>query len=413
MIRAFKFKKFAKYRWLVFILTLVISILALRYMSMPYVWMLLVWGLFFFLLFLTAKKTAGKVACFNIALLVFLLGCLEFAFSDLVTSFLNKSPLVIADASNQKTKQVEFVSTSDKAFYYRHPVLGYAPTPNNVIKHNEAYSDGHHLQATYTINSDGLRIACPPAQEEKIYDESVIFFGCSFTFGEAVNDDETLPYLFGKYSDWNYRVYNFGFEGYGPHQMLAALKNGIVTNIVQESPKVIVYHGIMDHVYRVAGGHSWIKYGPKYALQNGDLVQVGHFDDDKTPFVERQLLKSFVYKKIADGLSRKMLSEQEAAELLIEIVTASGNNIKQLYPDSEFIVLLWDKWKNEDPALSQCYDQIIDQLRKEGISVHEVKSIIPTYAQERDKFLVRNNGHPNPLAYDKIAEFISKLMAEE
>lgn len=404
---------FAKFKWLVLLLTLAFSLAALRYLSMPFLWMSVAWGLFFFLLFLTTKKNAGKVVCFNIALLVFLLGCLEFAFSDFVTSLLKKSSLTSAKVSNQKTKQVEFVSTSNKDFYYRHPVLGYAPTPDNIIRHTENYPDGHHLEVIYTINSDGQRIAGPADQETKAYDESVIFFGCSFTFGEAVEDDETLPYLFGKHSGWNYRVYNFAFEGYGPHQMLAALENNIVTDIVRETPKVVIYHGIMDHVYRVAGGHSWIKYGPKYALKEGEVVQVGHFDDDRTPFIERQLLKSSIINRLVHGISREMISEKDAAQLLIEIVTASKNKVKQQYPDSEFMVLMWDKWKNEDPALAQCYDQIINQLRERHITVHEVKSILPTYAAEKDKFLVKNNGHPSPLAYDKIAQFVSELIAKD
>jgi hypothetical protein len=55
-------------------------------------------------------------------------------------------------------------------------------------------------------------------------------FGCSFTFREGVEDREAMPYLVGELS--KYIVYNFGFHGYGAHQMLSALEYGIVDRIV-------------------------------------------------------------------------------------------------------------------------------------------------------------------------------------
>ena len=53
--------------------------------------------------------------------------------------------------------------------------------------------------------------------------EFVIFTGCSFVFGEGVNDNQTLPYLYGKQNP-AVRCYNYGFPGYGTQQMLAVLQ---------------------------------------------------------------------------------------------------------------------------------------------------------------------------------------------
>jgi hypothetical protein len=69
---------------------------------------------------------------------------------------------------------------------------------------------------TYTIDADGLRIAA--GLDENPHDNRcMLFFGCSFTFGEGVDDHEAMPYVAGTLA--NLRAYNFGFPGYGPHQM--------------------------------------------------------------------------------------------------------------------------------------------------------------------------------------------------
>ena len=52
--------------------------------------------------------------------------------------------------------------------------------------------DGHiEFEATYTLDSEGLRTTVTP-QEGKPRG-CIVFFGCSFTFGDGVDDADTLP----------------------------------------------------------------------------------------------------------------------------------------------------------------------------------------------------------------------------
>ena len=50
--------------------------------------------------------------------------------------------------------------------------------------------------------------------------KSLNFFGGSFAFGFGLNDNETMPYLLQKYLK-NWKIENYGINGYGVHQMLA------------------------------------------------------------------------------------------------------------------------------------------------------------------------------------------------
>ena len=89
-----------------------------------------------------------------------------------------------------------------------------------------------------------------------------------------------MPYLVGERSGNRFRVYNFGFHGYGPHQMLAALTGGRVQDTVDCQPTHVVYQAIVPHVERVSGLATWDRHGPRYVeTQDGGVRLAGRFDD--------------------------------------------------------------------------------------------------------------------------------------
>jgi len=75
-------------------------------------------------------------------------------------------------------------------------------------------------EATYNFDEIGLRHTPENNTPNKKYS---LFFGDSQTFGEGLNDDQTLPFLFQKYSS-DFNSYNFGFPGACPSNMLGWLK---------------------------------------------------------------------------------------------------------------------------------------------------------------------------------------------
>jgi len=75
-------------------------------------------------------------------------------------------------------------------------------------------------EATYNFDENGLRYTPGNTTPNKKYS---LFFGDSQTFGEGLNDDQTLPFLFQKYSS-DFNSFNFGFPGACPSNMLGWLK---------------------------------------------------------------------------------------------------------------------------------------------------------------------------------------------
>ena len=65
---------------------------------------------------------------------------------------------------------------------YRHECLGYAPRKNEIFIHKEKYLNGESMEAIYTIDENGLRRSMPDSLKDGAYENSIIFFGGSFTF---------------------------------------------------------------------------------------------------------------------------------------------------------------------------------------------------------------------------------------
>src|SRR5262249_47552580 len=120
------------------------------------------------------------------------------------------------------------------------------------------------------------------------------FFGDSFTFGDGVNDDETLPNVFSILSGM--RVLNFGVGGYGPHHILRLLERDIPKKITSSNACLMVYTAVGEHIRRAAGRASWDQNGPLYEIQNGHLHYVGSFLQNKVACDPYAIRRSVVEK---------------------------------------------------------------------------------------------------------------------
>ena len=126
--------------------------------------------------------------------------------------------------------------------------------------------DGRMIyDAIYTIGDDGFRVTpLDPTSGDKI-----VFYGDSFTFGEGLNNDETLPYYVAQLT--GRPVKNYGFHGYGVQQPLAILKSDLDTsgsvNFLLTAPW---------HAERAACKVFYSAGSPKYEIAaDGSVVQTG------------------------------------------------------------------------------------------------------------------------------------------
>ncbi|MGH7801665.1 MAG: hypothetical protein ACREOW_13740 [Thermodesulfobacteriota bacterium] len=310
-----------------------------------------------------------------------------------------------------KESKVEY-NRDPKQTTYTHDLLGYAPIKN--IKYTETqYYEGELVNSSnFTVDENGLRIT--PFPKSSSVKGDVIFFGCSYTYGAGVNDSETMPYQVGLMSKRNYRIYNFGYLGYGPHQMLSAIENGILENIVghDDKPKILIYQAIFGHIKRSTGRPPLDDHGPRYKLvQNGEVFYSGHFDDNHIipQSVKQKLINKFlIYKKIVQ--SDKSLRARDV-DLFLGIVNASKKRFEDLYPRSKFYMIWWDSPGKE---FKEHNEKILNALKRMQIKVYLISDILPDYENNKSTYQLNpHDTHPNALAHKIIAKHIIDNILDE
>jgi len=298
--------------------------------------------------------------------------------------------------------------------------MGWALNPGTVAHHTVTVDGEQLYDATYTIGSDGLRISSPITHHGESRQQCILFFGGSFTFGQGVEDNQTLPYLINLNSKGKYRSYNFGVQGYGAHHMLSALQHGFVETTVDcdlSQVSHVFYQAILDHVRRAVGRiDTWSRHGPKYNLtEDGEFEFQGLFADSegeidirslKQRFID-QIARSMIYRSIGmdDYLSQY---GENTIQFYLAIVEEARDVVRSKYPDAEFHVLLWDR--NDIDS-----KQIVEGLREKRIALHLMSDILFGYQPDDPKSRYRlheRDAHPSSLAYELIARYLLSTILE-
>jgi hypothetical protein len=353
----------------------------LAYLPIPFLWIALLWAIVLCVLAARRQSAWRRAVWINLAAVFIALGFVESYFHSRETE--------------------RMAGSFTEGYKVEHQVLGYCPTPGRESRAIKYHGSELVYDVRYRIDSRGLRVS-PPVREPSACGH-VLFFGGSVTFGEGVDDDQAMPYLTGVKTGGSYSVDNFGFHGYGPHQMLAALEQGVVDALIEKPVRYVIYQGIPAHVARSAGRARWDRHGPKFDLDSsGQPVYTGPFDDGVSRpvrWLRKQLDKSAFYRWTGT-LQRE--STPKEIDLYIAIVIAARDAVAGKFPDAEFHVLLWG-YPGE-----KTYEAIREGLERGGVNVHPVNEILPGYTRDLTPYEISPfDRHPNPRAHELIADYVS------
>lgn len=328
-----------------------------------------------------ARGRSAKMALVHAAAVVAALTIMEsiFAFRESATSLEN------------------YQQVNSNNFVVRHPIFGFAPRPNDT-RNVKKYFRGTLLYDTdYTIDESGLRMS-PQAGEEKAV-SNLLFFGGSFTFGEGVGDELTMPYRVGAIGNGEFRVLNLGFHGYGPQQMLAALESNFVDQLIDHQLQVIgIYQCGFFHVRRALGLEGWTKGTPRYVLgADGQVGRAGFFPEAAQPKsgLQRMLVHSHVYRQTLGDHRPPSRMEKN---LFVEMVCKAQSLLTNQYPGARFFVLYWDQdfwWRDR---------YVLDHLNSRGVAVVPVSAILDIWSKENR--ISPHDAHPSYLAHSQIAQYV-------
>jgi hypothetical protein len=300
----------------------------------------------------------------------------------------------------------EFFGRIGGGYFVPDEVRGYAAEAN-VTAHERVRMGDQLLQdVVYTTNSHGLRIAPHDLATTPVASvgehENVVFFGCSVTVGEGVNDRDTMPWAFETRSGGRSWTYNFGFHGYGPHQMLRILETGLIDKVIPDTPpNKAVYQGLMEHIERSAGNYpavSWGPAAPRYALrQDGTPEYRGPFHTGHGNAVFSVLNQSHIFPKVAPAILGWRRTPADI-DLYVAVVKRSKELFEARY-GGHFSVVMWGAYDRDYPV-------VVEHLRQAGIRVFEVHKIIPDIYTADWKYKLNGDEHPNAITHALIAKFL-------
>ena len=319
---------------------------------------------------------------FNIAAVILILMLTEFFLESRNTS--------------AESNRARLVFRHPEGFYVDDDDLGYRPAANFKSNVKFYFEDRLIFDVEYSTDGDGLRIP-PPGDQRDGKEDCVLFFGGSYTFGAGVSDHETMPYLVGARSEPSVSVRNFGFGGYGPHQMLAAIENGLVERAAHCVPRYAIYQALNFHVVRSAGRFRSDSHGPRYRLSaTGELSRSGNFDDRSLPqWLSSFLEKSAIITRYWDSFD----ATEQDLQLYHAIVHRAHRLLVERYPGIEFHVLYWDYGMPE----------LFRNNRESGdFIVHRLTKLLPLGDQQQleSNYQIPHDGHPNARTHKLIADYV-------
>jgi hypothetical protein len=283
------------------------------------------------------------------------------------------------------------------------------PQPGIRAPARSTFRDTVVYDVVYSIDGNSLRKAPPVTADRPT--GCVVFFGCSFVFGEGLNDDETLPYRLGVLTGGAYRIYNFGFHGYGPQQMLSALENGYLERRTACAPTHVIYEAIPDHVARAAGLHGFMRLSPRYVLApDGSVIRKGSYDGPTTPTtpfevtLDYHLRKSYLFRWFSSRPRR--VTDADVA-LWSGILQTARRRVATAHPAAEFHVMLWD---SDDRA--RVYARMVEALTTSRFRYHLATDILPDYGQAPERYSIPLDGHPNAKANALLAAYVKREILE-
>jgi hypothetical protein len=172
--------------------------------------------------------------------------------------------------------RAHFVVRENAFLPRRDSLLGSQPGKTGVLYSTELTNAGDTIyDADYTIIADSnvnsfslnhrIGYLNPNSPIPKL-----IFFGCSFTFGNGVGDSATLSYRSGALQHTS--TLNLGGPSYGIHHVYEIFMDKYANK--NNKNKVFVYTMIPDHVLRASGLYEW-SAGPLFKLAGDSLVYSG------------------------------------------------------------------------------------------------------------------------------------------
>lgn len=323
------------------------------------------------------------------------------SFFVMINFYLSIELIFFFSIQNSENTVDEYYS---QAFLQDDEALGYKLIPNNNTIAIARNKNGILYDVSYGIDSLSRRIV--PNVSYNQNKKYAVFFGCSFTFGQGVNENETLSFFLAKY-DSSLNTYNYGNPGYGVQQMLKRLESDNFKNEIAGDSGMMLYIFMNEHIDRATGSFltssTFAGDFPHYVLKNDSLIQKQTFrkNNPVLSLIYAILQKSYLlqYFKIDFPLRlmKKKYSDNDY-QLTAKIIEESFMNYEKKFHNNNFYMIIYPGMDNG----------IKKYLRKFQDHILDYSALVNYYADER--YHIPFDYHPAALTNEiVIKQFIKDI----
>lgn len=284
-------------------------------------------------------------------------------------------------------------------------IVGWRSKPNTFEEKSFAtFGDDTVYNIRVSTDEFGRRISGEGLNTKQIRQNTAkkkhaLFLGCSFTLGSSLNYRSTFPFIFeNKYPE--YKSYNYGVGGWGPHQSSLLFDEGLNTINNLSVPKdsgFCLYTFIDHHLDRVYGNIE-------FSLSPSPDVYV---NDHKLVSKKRSIVKYYFAKFLSRSETIQYFNIDISYPKTVNfykrfagIINYTANKYWDMKPHGEFFVGLFPGWVKDTSWLTYL-DQKIKVL------------YIPCpqdYYTNNDFYLIPGDFHPTKELNSYYVKEISKSM---
>ncbi len=275
-------------------------------------------------------------------------------------------------------------------------------------------SSGNQEIFKVIIGTDGYGRRLTPTQTEKNPSKFLALFGCSFVFGDGLNNDATISAHLSRRLD-HYAVYNYGYPGGSPAVAWMISDRRDLAAEIPESSVSVLYFLWDFHFSRLVNRRAWVlrhrKMGDRpWLLPNealDDLVLAGKVLDRKLLMRWYRLLSSF---RLFDflGLDWFPWYRQSDFDLLVASIRGIEKNIREHKSLDRFAVVL-------PPGFTQnlgLIQAMRDRLNQAGITTYDFTDWDLTWLLE-GRPDIPYDGHPSGNYNQFFSKHLAQLLREQ
>lgn len=279
-------------------------------------------------------------------------------------------------------------------------LLGYKP--RQIERSCKILTKGHEI--IYHYHTNGFRYDGKNFSNKK--KNIALFLGGSFTFGEGLNWQETLPAKFSKVQK-SYHSLNYGWPGWGPHHSYTLLKKVLNFKDKNINPKICIFQTAPWHIPRSSGYAQWDRFGPKFEIKNNELVYQGSFSKRYIIRLLDIANRSAVWKLIYPYIGNlKNIINEKDIDLYISLVDGIVKECKNQF-NATTIVIYWDEEINKNNYAGYSNKEILN-LMKKAISDDGYILVVSKILDILDpKMRTFDLHHPSGFANEKLSFAIS------